>query len=57
VRFRAAQALEQIGPAAKAAVPALVRALREEAVGDEARRALAAIDPGAAAQAEGNNGR
>jgi hypothetical protein len=44
-------------PAAKPTVPALIRALRDEAVGYEAGRALAAIDPGAAAQAEGNNGR
>jgi HEAT repeat protein len=57
VRFRAAQALEEIGQEAKAAVPALVRALRDEAVAYEAGRALAAIDPGAPAQAEGNHGR
>jgi HEAT repeats len=44
-RIRAIRALEEVGPKARAAVPSLLRALADPAVGVRAARALQAIDP------------
>jgi HEAT repeat protein len=47
VRWSAAKTLEEAGPAAKKAVPALIEALRDESVHDAAINALASIGPAA----------